>query len=123
MSIRTGILRVGTVVRGVGWLFAVGSFLVGLASAIGEGWQYPPKDSRPWNQYQQGSKSDAPKLLSQQILEDLKPEANNNYGQEKTFSFSSMRWGYVIAGLVIGAIFLGLAYVFAWVLVGFAPES
>src|SRR5438477_13091968 len=157
VSLRTGIERIATVIRGAGWLLAFGSLAVGIVAGIGEGWQYrwedaplvsqgsslknpfdafdDPKskaaqgqsnktETGPWTDYQ---KKDGPRTFSFEeaqrdgaagptLFEDLVPK-------KKQFQLESVQFGYMLIGLAFGAALLGLAYVFAWVLVGFAPGT
>jgi hypothetical protein len=127
-------------------VFAVCSLVAGIGSGISEGWHYP---ENPFNRfddpkYQQPQAQKGATSLSDQFLQDTKPgrgpytlldddkPAQTKPWEDfaalartlvKEFSIGHVQFGYMLAGLVIGAILLGLAYVFAWVLVGFAPGN
>lgn len=117
MTLRTGMLRVGKVIRGLGLLAGAGVLLVGLASGVSEGWQYPaspllsdaqvglqPPSDGPWTKY----RSD--------------PLVNAKTANEKEFSLGNVKPLHALVGLILGAALVGVAFVLAWVVEGFAPE-
>lgn len=107
MSLRIGILRVATVIRGAGWIVAVTLTLSGVISGIYAGWQYP---------LLQTASADA---AQKPVWERW---SISDHNAPKEFSVQDVNVGYIFAGLIIGAILLGMAYVIAWILAGFAPD-
>lgn len=131
-------LRIATVIRAAGWLVAVASLAIGLISGIGQGWQFPPQPPRtnvfdqfddpkgagPWTEY---PKREGKRTFSYEEARRgarIEPGAFDDLiPREKQFQIQSVQLGYMLAGFLAGAALLGLAYVFAWVIAGFAPGN
>jgi hypothetical protein len=133
MSLRTGVLRIATVIRGLGALAALFIFAMGVWVAVGAGWKQPEADG-PWNDFAPSAQTqrnpfdqfDPPRASTQPkqveragTFNDLIP----GEARPKQFRFADIEWVNLFYGLAAAVAFLGFAYVLAWVLEGFAPGN
>src|SRR5687767_489917 len=149
MGLRVGLLRIATAIRGFGWFLAGACALFGVGASFADAWQerdtqsvrmrdgvvvtgvpkgttqselarlYAPEGAKA-EQLARATKDDAYKIRLTEVPYEKLPGAPP-IGKE--FKLERLSIGFIAGSVITGLALLVVAYVTAWIVAGFAPNT